>query len=440
MRLSLRTQFSLMTIPLAIALALLLAGLVTRSRQLDGRLADLQLTTQRVLALEHLAAAVNAEMKVYWVAVLHDDMSEFDGTSSARVESEVALSATKALYAQPGGRPASEAAEVAGILESIERDYRSASALGVNAVALLATGRRDLAVRILVEDLESITDGKLFDVVNLLGRREEAAAREHLARLEGATESFVLLTLLENRARVASLAARISESVSLSRVTGLLHRESKEYGDVVLSGGGGVDLEEIQKLRVEIDVALESLKVTSEHREAEEGASELPAKALFEERDRLRQAGDQILKLVSDGGNGNDTRSRTRAFELLAGEIGIEGAEAAVDAEAANVAASFAKVRVAVDRMVRIVWAFSLVTLAIAFITPWIITRRIVSPIVMLREVARCAGDGDLSARANVQANNEIGDLAADVNRLVERRAIPWRTPTARRSLGRRTS
>ncbi|MBK6316990.1 MAG: hypothetical protein IPF53_22555, partial [Blastocatellia bacterium] len=271
-----------MTIPLAIALALLLAGLVTRSRQLDGRLADLQLTTQRVLALEHLAAAVNAEMKVYWVAVLHDDMSEFDGTSSARVESEVALSATKALYAQPGGRPASEAAEVAGILESIERDYRSASALGVNAVALLATGRRDLAVRILVEDLESITDGKLFDVVNLLGRREEAAAREHLARLEGATESFVLLTLLENRARVASLAARISESVSLSRVTGLLHRESKEYGDVVLSGGGGVDLEEIQKLRVEIDVALESLKVTSVLRKADEGDSELPVKALVE--------------------------------------------------------------------------------------------------------------------------------------------------------------
>ena len=423
MRVSLRTQLSLMTIPLAIVIAMLLAGLVARSRQLDGRIAKLHQTTQRVLALEHLAASVNAEMKVYWIAVLHDDMSEFDGTSSARLASEDALTAVKALYAQPTGRPASETADVASILESIEQDYRSASTLGADAVAHLAAGRRDLAVRILVEDLESVSEGQLMGMVNSLGRREEAMAREHVARLEGATDSFVLLTHFENRSRVASLATHISESVSVSRVTGLLHREAKEYGDVVLSGGGGVDLEQIQTLRVEIDDALVSLRVTSELKEAEEGAAEVPVKALVEERDRLRRAGDQILELISQGGDGRDRRGRMKSLALLAGDIDFQRAEALMNAEAANVTASFARVHAAVDRMILIVWLFSLVTLAIAFMTPWIISRRFVSPIVMLREVARSAGDGNLSARANVHANNEIGDLASDVNRLVERRA-----------------
>ena len=112
MRLSLRTQFSLMTIPLAIALALLLAGLVTRSRQLDGRLADLQLTTQRVLALEHLAAAVNAEIqgnevvyKRYYdvgIAVGVEDglvvpvVRDADKMTFAEIEQEIIDLATKA--------------------------------------------------------------------------------------------------------------------------------------------------------------------------------------------------------------------------------------------------------------------------------------------------------------------------------------------------------
>ena len=69
-----------------------------------------------------------------------------------------------------------------------------------------------------------------------------------------------------------------------------------------------------------------------------------------------------------------------------------------------------------------LVWSAIVFTAVIAFVIPWMISRRVQNPILSIRNAIRQVCLGDLEARVQVQAGKEFDALANELNRMIETR------------------
>jgi signal transduction histidine kinase/DNA-binding response OmpR family regulator len=65
---------------------------------------------------------------------------------------------------------------------------------------------------------------------------------------------------------------------------------------------------------------------------------------------------------------------------------------------------------------------FALIILALSFGSPWLLSRRLLIPILMLRDTAVKVADGNFNVKVDISSNTELGELANAFNSLVENR------------------
>ena len=69
-----------------------------------------------------------------------------------------------------------------------------------------------------------------------------------------------------------------------------------------------------------------------------------------------------------------------------------------------------------------LIWSAIVFTAVIGFVIPWMISRRVLNPILSIRNTIRQVSRGDLEARVQVRAGKEFEALANELNRMMEHR------------------
>lgn len=94
------------------------------------------------------------------------------------------------------------------------------------------------------------------------------------------------------------------------------------------------------------------------------------------------------------------------------------------DIENLNETAMFqhkSEVTASADRALYIIFAFSLISVAGGFILSRFFINKSLKPIYSLRQTMKLVADGDLCRKAEILSDDEVGDLAAEFNDLVEK-------------------
>jgi len=69
-----------------------------------------------------------------------------------------------------------------------------------------------------------------------------------------------------------------------------------------------------------------------------------------------------------------------------------------------------------------LIWSALALTAVIGFVIPWTVSRRVLNPILSIRDTVRQISLGDMEARFQVHSGNEFEALANELNRIMEHR------------------
>jgi len=69
-----------------------------------------------------------------------------------------------------------------------------------------------------------------------------------------------------------------------------------------------------------------------------------------------------------------------------------------------------------------LIWSALALTAVIGFVIPWTVSRRVLNPILSIRDIVRQISLGDMEARFQVHSGNEFEALANELNRIMEHR------------------
>ncbi len=138
----------------------------------------------------------------------------------------------------------------------------------------------------------------------------------------------------------------------------------------------------------------------------------------------------RILQTVSDAGQlyvtgtiNNFYRSRSAIYIEA---VQLSAAEQIYVFTASNMASATAMI----NELVRTLILLSIVILLCVFLLNFWITKRIVRPLVELRDTARCYARGDFAKRVEVYGKNEVSELADAFNKMADHLADTEKTRT----------
>jgi len=422
MRISLRALFYLLILPLISAMLFLLWAALSPYSQVQSSLKHIQLDIDRIIALTAFTRNLNQETKQYWDVAMDESLNEVVEMVEARQKADEMLSSFKSLHSVAEKEVAEEAKRTQNlaVIESIERDYQQVNEIGEQ----VTTSRNDKqrAITLLREEMEPLAEKVLMGKLLSLSYREEDEVRLRLRYLSGLGKHLPFFPYEDVQLEMASLESSISKSIAAGRLSDLITREVKEYGDALLQDSiAERDAEEIEEVQKLIEVALADWKAVM--MQGAQKADELELVAEVENGcNRLRQKGEEILALAEKGDRKQAIALVTGEMETLYTESLIEVLNRRIEADQDEVANRVAAIRKRLDNTQILVGVFALIIILLSIGSPWLLSRSLLVPILMLRKTAVSVAEGNLNVRVDIPSHTEMAELAGAFNSMIENR------------------
>jgi len=283
--------------------------------------------------------------------------------------------------------------------------YDEANRIAQTSLQAVDSGRQDVAVRVLTEQVLPLTRALVEDLQGVL-LHHSSLLGETFAELAGNVKaSFLGGSLAVQLRRVRS---EIHQVTGLTGIQDLTIREASRYAQIIATGDARLD--EATGLATLIDRDLVRLRnVVEESREADE---QVLLRQFHRDHVRLTAAGERVRAMVRDG-------SREEAatyFESTLHPILLEDILAPlvdqVTEDREELTAEISTVDARTRRLRGEIAAGGGLLLLVLLIPILLIGRSTVRPLRRIRAAAEEVAAGNLAARTDVSGRSEVGQLA----------------------------
>lgn len=299
-------------------------------------------------------------------------------------------------------------------------------------------GERDLAL----EELKSVMHFRRQEVsptIDELVRRESWAIERSLDYLLAASGHFAFLPMFDIGSVVGNLRAETAEMIAAATFAVDLERLSEAYISVAFLGASPLHL---YGIRTQTDDALRSWQLQAEERVRGTDPELLRSLAEIERQyTEFKILGEDMLELaeMNSGGSENDSALLeffATQFEPMADNSIGKLVESGYWSEEMQAEARLAETALLFRRAGRLVAILVLVLFLLTLTAPWLMSRWIVRPLTVLSGAVKKLEQGELGTRVVLKNKDELGDLAAGMNRMAEglEEAQEWMGQELRRS------
>jgi hypothetical protein len=407
MRVSLRSQFYFLIIPFIGALIALLIESLAPYLTVQSNVIDVEHELVYTLATRAFADSFTAQTREYADYVVTGDSADFAESDIALVASRRNLAAWRAMAAEDGG-------ENFDVVRQVAADHARVTKLGTKIIELRRAGQRVAAAAVLIDQVLPLISNVARTLDQHVLEHQQATSR-HVAMISGAISSSTILRFCGMLQRVDDLQSDLTEVLESVTYKRAIEHEVQGYWYFFLSDC---------RIRSDIEADHERVNRTfavwrrAVKGYADESTSTNPKAAeelnMADEIQRgylaLHANGEKSLQLIGKG-------TPQGAQALLQHELEFENTAISKTMEAytANEIAVAGKNLEHLEReaaRARIaLLAGGLVILFVGLGVPWFLSRRMINPILELRQAALRIGRGDLETTIAVPSTFELAVL-----------------------------
>lgn len=251
--------------------------------------------------------------------------------------------------------------------------------------------------------------------VDAMASLEIRAISTDLDRLLAASGRFAFLPVFGIERTVGQLRRDTDQAIAAALFAQSLERLTGEYIDVAFLGQSATVLYVIQG---QTDQALESWRTLAGSDGSDSSPSRRHIDEISAEYRQLKRLGETLLELAANAEPAAMLEFFEDSFEPMADESLSDLIDTAYAAHAADARAGLRESESLFQRAGWLVACLTLLLLSLALAVPVLMSRWIVQPVLALGAITKVWGEGDLSRRAQAPRGDEIGELAAGLNRM----------------------
>ncbi|MBU2689117.1 MAG: HAMP domain-containing histidine kinase [Actinobacteria bacterium] len=421
--LSLRTKYYLFILPLVIIILALMATLVGPATRILARIPLVRIDAQEISFDQQFRVA-------YERAILDLNSFALTGTldfendyRDAREDARAALEGwAKAIRTSPGLDRRLRDGRLKD-LGDLERAYQPIDEACERADSLVREGRSPEALRVLEEEAEAAVSRELENRATLIEDERAASLMSNVRYLEGVVGGAAVYRMLGMQDELGLVAAHLANTVTAGRFATACAVLFKEFQDIA-SRADEAELVQAEEARGQADSSLAALDAQ---------ATDLPQgpelTRLRDDEENLRISYEALLAVGLDTVELALTGRQEDALEQVRADLGSQGYGAFPGQVDAFLSTQRKAIEGDLDRIsstaTRTLWGVALLALLVlvfALLVPWLLSRKIVRPILRLTEAASLVGAGDFGARVEVASRDELGDLADTFNKMAGER------------------
>jgi signal transduction histidine kinase/ActR/RegA family two-component response regulator len=406
---SLRAKFYALTVPLAAIAFVLLVVAAQPYLKLPDDVARFRAMLRQLAAAERFSRELTREITETLQVVLNVNLTE-------RTEMLAARSRTrKALRTWVGEARRADRREELRALRRIKSDHAHVREVVRQAFAVRGAAARDEIVSFIESNLEPFADRSLLPAVDTMVLTKETelmAARRWITEDLGHPATRFPGRFHDHVSRIMFHTQR---AIHAGRFARALNREILEYSDLVLFEGEPMDELIAAQARAE-----EALAAWRMHEAANADDTDLLSLTpIHRGYARLQGLGRQLLSRL-------EVDSRAEAAEFVDSQI-----ELSMDRElstAVNEALSLSERALerhadGIAQMARSIRggfvAASLMIIVLAIASPWLLSRNVLRPALVLERGARAVSAGNLDTQVPVPSSRGLDSLVATFNQMV---------------------
>lgn len=412
MKVSLRSQFYFLVIPFVGALAALLVAALAPYLAVHSDVLRIERELAHTLAIQGFADSFIEQSREYADLVVTGAHSDIEDVGNATLTSRRSLAAWRVLAAEDG-------ASDLEIVRRVSADHARVTELGATIVRLRGEGRQAEAVAVLTDQVLPLVT-EVSQRVDQSLQEHHAIISRHIARITGGIGYSRFLQMGGMLEGIEDLDSHVAEVLDSVAYKSAIEREVRGYWYFFLSKG-----------RLHNDMAADHERVNrafTAWRLTVKGYVGTRSFGGPEQMDELRVAddihrgyfvlhadGEKITQLVERG-------SHDQAQVLLQQALQFENTAIAKTMqkytahETVIAAQNLDYLRREARRAYRTLLAIASVILLMGLGVPWILSRRMIKPILDLQQAALRIGRGELETRIVVPPTVELASLATTFN------------------------
>lgn len=411
MRVSLRAQFYFLVVPFVGALAALLFAMLEPYLAVHRDVLQIERELDYTVAIQVFHDSFTSQTREYADYIVTGERQDAEESVSTRAASRRDLSAWRRMAAEDGRH------EMA-IVDRMTADHARVGELGATILRLRRNGRKAEATAVLLDEV--------VPLMTTVSRNLDLSSHEHhdaivrrVARVSGAIGTSRILQMGGMLTRIEDLDAHVNETLNAAGYKHAIEREVQGYWFFLLSKGVVRNDVAAEHARVIRAFAGWRQSVKAYLDDPSHGPELIDELGLVDGVHRgylvLHGEGGRVMQLVEQG-------SYPRAAELLSRSLALENTAVArtmqeyMATEARIAGKDLEDLRGEAARSRRMLLAGGLVILLMALGVPWVLSRRIIAPILDLQHAALRIGRGDLETRIVVPSTIELASLATTFN------------------------
>jgi signal transduction histidine kinase len=412
MKLSLRAKFLLLILPLIGISVVLLALIVTPYRGIPQDVQELQERVSRTILAQKFARLCMDQIRGYSHIAIAPEQKQVDDLARSIVATHNALA--ELMKKQ---NSTSKDLDMQALLAEVQQDYGHLTQIG-EKVAALSLQKRGIEAKTMIHDeLDSLTDNSLKPRLERLVQQEEARTEAKLQEIQG-VGVFLFFAPPRLHRTIQGLDSYIYEATLAENFGRLFSSEMNEYTDYLLFS----DREQEREIEAERTTADSGLQVLIQHvQRADPNDLVLPVLHQIEvDHKQVWALGQKIVRLVSESKIAEAKGILSTDLESIGDISVVRKIDALTSTEQGELEEEVRKIVFDTRLAVAMIGGVSLLVLLVGFGCPWLLARKIVRPIIELRDAATRVGAGDLQARVHIASADEIGELSGTFNKMAE--------------------
>ncbi len=424
MKLSLRSKFYILVVPVIIVLIAGMAFLILPQRQVQNDVQQINQGLAEVLPAEGFARHYERQLRECADMIATSSTEHFKVYQEARLEASTDIDGwIKAEAYHTGDTPIEHAAEIKEHSE-LRHVYREVSKQFDSAIALALSGHRPEAITLLLDaangsggtTVATGTDAQLAD--------EEAQLNRYLDNLAGAIKSQPVLRLLGGESRVQNMTARVANAILAERFVRFYNAQAGDALTYSITGSAQEREMEITARNKASGALQEWGQQVELIDDSADRATSVQTVSMMKDRyARFNKAADDAWTRI----NAADSAGALGSVESVTSPNVQSSLTAAIDKEVENQKTALQEVAGSISSSSNSAsWGISLVALLLMVVAvggTFMVSRMVVGPVVKLRDAARRFGEGGSGVVVKVRSHDELGELASSFNEMAAARA-----------------
>ena len=423
-RLKLRSKFYILILPAALILVGALILLMLPQNRVQYDVKQINEGLAEVVSAEGFARHYERQLRECAAFVATGSTEHERLYEQAQQNAQIDIGGWIKAEAKHTGDPPTEHAQEIEAQQLIRSSYFKVSQACDWAVALARSGQQVAAMNHLADSANGTEGNVVSEGIDEQLPEEEAQLNRYLDNLGGAMQALSIMRLLGLQSTVESMRAHVSNAMLAERFSRYYNLQVKESLVYIVTGRQG-DFATIAEAQDNAGQTIDTwIEQTDQlKKESERGKSTKLVDRLNTTYDKVNGAWDKAVTLLNAGDKAgaigyveSETGPSPQSNLTAAINNEVVAQQEALTTDADYISSSSRNAS----------WGagiFGVLVLVIALGGTLLVSRKVVGPVVQLRDAAMKFGKSGTDVEVKIKSHDELGDLAASFNEMATARS-----------------